>query len=540
MASRRRGPGRRRGRTTRGLARPRNHRPQRRDPDQRLGDTSDSWRRPAGAGSARVAAVDPTSSTATTTTGSRSDRRPRCRWVARRSSGQRRRRRPGRGTTEAKTENSGSSTSSVAPTAPPTRPAIPSGRCAPHPGQLFLGRAEPTAAEGDPGQGGGVVALAASGEPGREQGRVGHDRRPGPAPGPSRPEPKPARTRSTTCVGRAHDANVPEARWGPAPGPGRYVAGVHERAPATPRRRRAHDLETAGRPLHRGRRRLPRRPGSRLFSAAAGRGRPTSRPAASLVWSDIPNDRMLRWDETTGKTGVFRQPAGSQRQHPRSQGRLVTCEHGTRRVPPDRARRLDHGGRRPLRGQAIQQPERRRRRRRRIDLVHRPGVRHRQRLRGHRATSETAGATCTAVDLDRRAPCRATTSSAERAGVLPRRDAASTSSTRAGATSGCSTSPTTGGWRRPGPRRQHRGHVRRRPSRHRRPDLGGGRGRRPLPAPRRHPARQAAAARDRRQPHLRRAEAQPAFACASTSVYLIMLNVTGAPARTRRPSTRTR
>ena len=29
-----------------------------------------------------------------------------------------------------------------------------------------------------------------------------------------------------------------------------------------------------------------------------------------LVWSDIPNDRMLRWDEATGRTGVFRHPAG--------------------------------------------------------------------------------------------------------------------------------------------------------------------------------------------------------------------------------------
>ena len=25
-----------------------------------------------------------------------------------------------------------------------------------------------------------------------------------------------------------------------------------------------------------------------------------------LVWSDIPNDRMLRWDEPTGAVGVFR------------------------------------------------------------------------------------------------------------------------------------------------------------------------------------------------------------------------------------------
>ena len=28
-----------------------------------------------------------------------------------------------------------------------------------------------------------------------------------------------------------------------------------------------------------------------------------------LVWSDIPNDRMLRWDETDGSVSVFRAPA---------------------------------------------------------------------------------------------------------------------------------------------------------------------------------------------------------------------------------------
>ena len=33
-----------------------------------------------------------------------------------------------------------------------------------------------------------------------------------------------------------------------------------------------------------------------------------------LVFSDIPNDRILRWDEVTGAVGVFRQPAGDRRQ----------------------------------------------------------------------------------------------------------------------------------------------------------------------------------------------------------------------------------
>ncbi|MFJ9815155.1 SMP-30/gluconolactonase/LRE family protein [Streptomyces sp. NPDC101151] len=59
-----------------------------------------------------------------------------------------------------------------------------------------------------------------------------------------------------------------------------------------------------------------------------------------LVWSDIPNDRLLRWDETTGKVGVFRSPAG----HPNGntldrEGRLITCEQGNRRVT-----RTEHDG----------------------------------------------------------------------------------------------------------------------------------------------------------------------------------------------------
>lgn len=52
-----------------------------------------------------------------------------------------------------------------------------------------------------------------------------------------------------------------------------------------------------------------------------------------LVFSDIPNDRMLRWDETTGAVGVFRSPAGYANGHTVDRrGRLVSCEHGTRRV----------------------------------------------------------------------------------------------------------------------------------------------------------------------------------------------------------------
>ncbi|TXN01483.1 SMP-30/gluconolactonase/LRE family protein [Methylobacterium sp. WL64] len=52
-----------------------------------------------------------------------------------------------------------------------------------------------------------------------------------------------------------------------------------------------------------------------------------------LLWSDIPNNRILRWDEETGAVGTFRRPSGFANGNTRDrQGRLVTCEHGGRRV----------------------------------------------------------------------------------------------------------------------------------------------------------------------------------------------------------------
>ncbi len=55
--------------------------------------------------------------------------------------------------------------------------------------------------------------------------------------------------------------------------------------------------------------------------------------ARSLLWSDIPNNRILRWDEETGRTTVFRKPSNYSNGNTRDrQGRLVTCEHDARRV----------------------------------------------------------------------------------------------------------------------------------------------------------------------------------------------------------------
>ena len=52
-----------------------------------------------------------------------------------------------------------------------------------------------------------------------------------------------------------------------------------------------------------------------------------------LVWSDIPNDRMLRWREEDGDVSVFRAPSRHANGNTRDRrGRLITCEHGARRV----------------------------------------------------------------------------------------------------------------------------------------------------------------------------------------------------------------
>lgn len=52
-----------------------------------------------------------------------------------------------------------------------------------------------------------------------------------------------------------------------------------------------------------------------------------------LLWSDIPNNRIMRWTEETGEVSVFRCPSNNSNGNTRDkQGRLITCEHGTRRV----------------------------------------------------------------------------------------------------------------------------------------------------------------------------------------------------------------
>lgn len=88
----------------------------------------------------------------------------------------------------------------------------------------------------------------------------------------------------------------------------------------------------------------------RLYSASVEQLATGMRWAEGPVWfgdgryllvSDIPNDRILRWDECSGAVSVFRQPSNHANGHARdTQGRLVSCEHGTRRIT-----RTEHDGR---------------------------------------------------------------------------------------------------------------------------------------------------------------------------------------------------
>lgn len=59
-----------------------------------------------------------------------------------------------------------------------------------------------------------------------------------------------------------------------------------------------------------------------------------------LLFSDIPNNRILRWDETNGEVSTFETPCGFQNGRTVDpQGRVIGCEHGGRRVS-----RREHDG----------------------------------------------------------------------------------------------------------------------------------------------------------------------------------------------------
>ena len=64
------------------------------------------------------------------------------------------------------------------------------------------------------------------------------------------------------------------------------------------------------------------------------------RDGGYLLWSDIPNNRIMRWSEDDGHVSVFRSPSNYANGNTRDrEGRLITCEHDTRRLT-----RTEHDG----------------------------------------------------------------------------------------------------------------------------------------------------------------------------------------------------
>ena len=55
--------------------------------------------------------------------------------------------------------------------------------------------------------------------------------------------------------------------------------------------------------------------------------------ARCLLWSDIPNNRIMRWDEITHQVSAYREPSNFANGQTRDRmGRLISCEHGGRRL----------------------------------------------------------------------------------------------------------------------------------------------------------------------------------------------------------------
>ena len=79
----------------------------------------------------------------------------------------------------------------------------------------------------------------------------------------------------------------------------------------------------------------------RLWTGARWVEGPVWFPAGRfLLFSDIPNNKLLRWDETNGDVSAFRYPSNFSNGNTRDlQGRLITCQHLTRSVT-----RTEHSG----------------------------------------------------------------------------------------------------------------------------------------------------------------------------------------------------
>ena len=123
----------------------------------------------------------------------------------------------------------------------------------------------------------------------------------------------------------------------------------------------------------------------------------------SLIFSDIPNNRMLRYCEVTDEVTLFRQPSNYANGNTRDrQGRLISCEHLTRRVT-----RTEHDGSITVLldsfdGRRLNGPERRGRPLRRRRLVHRPRIWNPGGIRGREGRCRAAHAGVPAGPRDRR------------------------------------------------------------------------------------------------------------------------------------------
>ena len=102
----------------------------------------------------------------------------------------------------------------------------------------------------------------------------------------------------------------------------------------------------------------------------------------SVLWSDVVNDRVLRWDRD-GRVSVFLEPAEFHNGHTLDRdGSIVGLLAGSPAPRAPRPRRHAHPDRGPVPGHAVQLAQRRHRQVGRHDLVHRSALRHHERPRG--------------------------------------------------------------------------------------------------------------------------------------------------------------
>ena len=257
-----------------------------------------------------------------------------------------------------------------------------------------------------------------------------------------------------------------------------------------------------------------------------------------LVWSDIPNNRMLRYDETDGWVSVFRQPCGNTNGNTVDrQGRLVTCEHAGRRVS-----RTEYDGSivtiaDKWQGKRLNSPN---------DAVVKsdgsiwftdPAYGIESDYEGDKAESEIGACHVYRVDPARGEVDAVITDMVRPNGIAFSLDEKQLYVADTGRTHGAhhpahirvfdvdGDGKVT---RRPGLRRLHGRAVRRLPAGRRGPHLDQRRRRRPLLRSGRHADRQGQGAGGRRQLSVRRRQAQLLYICGTTSLYAVRLMVNGA------------